>query len=167
VALVGPNCQHTQHRHRVLTRLRYDEERTKARQGVAIVPPEERRQAIGMKRSASVERIENDNAVLKRAHMQSVREHILELREVQQQAAAGRAAAMAEAAKAAAIAVEASVETRVEAVVEATASSLLYRAKDCAPVEQAWEEAWEEAWEHAGSSHGALMGGRGSDSIEY
>lgn len=61
----------------------YELERSPKRQGVGIVPPEERRQAIGVKRAASVERVENDNAELKRAHVQSVREHIRELRAAQ------------------------------------------------------------------------------------
>ena len=59
------------------------------RQGVGIWAPEERRQAIGVKRAASVERVENDNAELKRAHVESVREHILELRAAQLAAAPG------------------------------------------------------------------------------
>ena len=67
----------------------YEDDRSEARQGVGIVPPEERRQVIGIKRAASVERVENDNAELKRAHMQSVREHILELRAAQQASAPG------------------------------------------------------------------------------
>ena len=61
----------------------YELERSPKRQGVGIVPPEERRQAIGVKRAASVERVESDNAELKRAHVQSVREHIRELRAAQ------------------------------------------------------------------------------------
>ena len=51
------------------------------------MPPEERRKTIGVKRAASVERVENDNAELKRAHVQSVREHIQELRQQQMAAA--------------------------------------------------------------------------------
>ena len=61
----------------------YELERSPKRQGVGIVPPEERRQAIGVNRAASVERVESDNAELKRAHVQSVREHIRELRAAQ------------------------------------------------------------------------------------
>jgi hypothetical protein len=67
----------------------YDSERSEMRQGVGIWAPEERRQAIGVKRAASVERVENDNAELKRAHVESVREHILELRAAQLAAAPG------------------------------------------------------------------------------
>ena len=100
-----------------------------ARQGVGIVPPEERRQAIGMKRSASCERIEHDNAVLKRAHMQSVREHILEL----------RAAQLASSERAAGSDSVDSVDS--VATVETEGSGLLCRATDCGAAEQAWERA--------------------------
>ena len=88
------------------------------------MPPEERREAIGMKRSASVERIENDNAVLKRAHVQSVREHILELRAAQL-ASSERAAGS-----------DSTDSTDSAASVETVASGLLCRAKDCGAAEQ-------------------------------
>lgn len=59
----------------------YDQERSQAREGgVGVVPPEERRQAIGVKRALSVERVESDNAEIRRVNTQSMREAILELR---------------------------------------------------------------------------------------
>lgn len=91
------------------------------------MPPEERREAIGMKRSASVERIENDNAVLKRAHVQSVREHILELRAAQL-ASSERAAGSDS--------TDSTDSTDSAASVETVASGLLCRAKDCGAAEQ-------------------------------
>lgn len=110
-----------------------------------------------MKRSASVERIENDNAVLKRAHMQSVREHILELR-------AAQLASSESAAGSGSVDSIDSVDSigSVDSVtsVETEASGLLCRATDRAAAEQAWERA------DAGSSGCAAtkeaMGGGGS-----
>ena len=59
----------------------YDQEREEAREsGVGLVPPEERRQAIGVKRALSVERVETDNAEIRRVNTMSMREAILELR---------------------------------------------------------------------------------------
>ena len=154
---------------------RYDEERAKARRGVGIVPPEERRQAIGMKRSASVERVEHDNAVLKQAHMQSVREHLLELRAAQQ-ASSGRTAAMVGAARAAVIAVDVTVEAAVEAmgeaVVEATGSGLPCSemdrdaAEQCA-AEQAWKRGDASSSGHATKKVAAGGGGGGASTAEF
>lgn len=59
----------------------YDQEREGAREvGVNLVPPEERREAIGVKRALSVERVESDNAEIRRVNTMSIREAILELR---------------------------------------------------------------------------------------
>ena len=59
----------------------YDQERLEAREtGVGHVPPEQRRQAIGVKRALSVERVESDNAEIRRVNTQSMRVAILELR---------------------------------------------------------------------------------------
>ena len=59
----------------------YDQEREGAREvGVSLVPPEERREAIGVKRALSIERVESDNAEIRRVNTMSIREAILELR---------------------------------------------------------------------------------------
>ena len=59
----------------------YDQEREEAREeGVNLVPPEERRESIGVKRALSIERVESDNAEIRRVNTMSMREAILELR---------------------------------------------------------------------------------------
>jgi hypothetical protein len=60
----------------------YDQEREEAREeGVHLVPPEERRESIGVKRRRlSIERVESDNAEIRRVNTISMREAILELR---------------------------------------------------------------------------------------
>ena len=59
----------------------YDQEREEAREeGVNVVPPEERRECIGVKRALSIERVESDNAQIRRVNCMSMREAILELR---------------------------------------------------------------------------------------
>ena len=59
----------------------YDQEREEAREeGVSLVPPEERREAIGVKRALSIERVESDNTEIRRVNTMSMREAILELR---------------------------------------------------------------------------------------
>ena len=57
----------------------YEREREGSRRGVGIIPPEERRIAVGMKRAHSLERIERDNAELRKAHAESLRTHMREL----------------------------------------------------------------------------------------
>ena len=57
----------------------YERERAGSRRGVGIIPPEERRIAVGMKRAHSLERIERDNAELRKAHAESLRSHMHEL----------------------------------------------------------------------------------------
>lgn len=57
----------------------YEADRAMSRRGVGVVPPERRREVVGMKRG-DLQRVEEDNARLKRAHAESLRDHILELR---------------------------------------------------------------------------------------
>lgn len=58
----------------------YESRRAGARQGVGHIPADERRASLaGLKRESSLERIERENAELKRAHAQSLREHIAQL----------------------------------------------------------------------------------------
>lgn len=59
----------------------YEEERATARRGVGIIPPEHRREALGLRhRRDSLDRIEEANAQLRHAQMQSLREHLTEMR---------------------------------------------------------------------------------------
>lgn len=57
----------------------FEGQREPLRRGVGIIPPEDRRQRVGLKRQNSWERIEEDNARLKQAQAESVREHIVML----------------------------------------------------------------------------------------
>ena len=107
-----------------------------------------------MKRSASVERIENDNAVLKRAHIQSVREHILELRAAQL-ASSERAAGSGSVDSVDSVDSVASVETE--------ASGLLCRATDRAAAERAWERADAVSSGCAATKEAVGGGGSGGD----
>ena len=68
----------------------YEGERQESRRGVSIIPPEDRREVVGVKRRASLERIERDNAKLRMAHVQSIRDHISELRTREGGAEGGR-----------------------------------------------------------------------------
>ena len=84
----------------------YEEERAGTRTGVGHVPVERRRQVIGVTRAASQDRVEADNVALKRAHSESIREHIRDLRakrelEQKQSAEASAGAPSAEAASSA------------------------------------------------------------------
>jgi len=58
----------------------YEDERANTRTGVGHIPPEKRRQVIGVTRAASQDRMEADNSALKREHAESIREHIRDIR---------------------------------------------------------------------------------------